>query len=223
MKRDLVSDIHSWCYINLTIFVQSQAIQDLPCTDVAYNDYTSGGKKRVLCFERMREALLEDIGKSIKAFDETRIYSLSGLAGIGKSTVAQTVAARADEVGSLGASFFFYRDEAARKNAKKFFTTIAFQLCAYDEIFAQAIGAILATECGAAATGLPSAPSWHGIHHGRLSVQPISFILRFMLIHISFHSERYEFHYDTALPRLVYSAVHKYIPTTSRCAINYNV
>src|SRR6266704_2846923 len=148
----LVSDLHSWRYVNLTVFVQSQAIRDLPRTGAAYNDYASGGKKRVPCFERTREALLADIGKWIRALDETRIYSLSGLAGIGKSTVAQTVAARADEVGYLGASFFFSRDETARKNAKKFFTTIAFQLCAYDEEFAQAIGGILATERGAAAT-----------------------------------------------------------------------
>jgi hypothetical protein len=102
-------------------------------------------------FERMREALLADVGKWIKALDETWIYSLSGLAGIGKSTVAQTVAARADEVGYLGASFLFSRDVAAHRNTKKFFTTITFQLCAYDEEFVQAIGVVLATERGAAA------------------------------------------------------------------------
>src|ERR1700759_4634242 len=131
----LVSDLHLQCCADLTIFDQSQAIRDLPRADAAYNDYASGGKKRVICFERTREALLADIGKWIKALDETRIYSLSGLAGIGKSTVAQTVAARADEVDFLAASFFFSRDESACKYAKKFFTTIAFQLCVYDDDF----------------------------------------------------------------------------------------
>ena len=120
----LVSDLHSWRCAHLKIFVQSQAIRDLPRTDAAYDDYASGGKKRVLCFERTREALLADIGKWIRALDETRIYSLSGLAGIGKSTVAQTVAARADEVGYLGASFFFSRDEAARTSGKTMFANL---------------------------------------------------------------------------------------------------
>src|ERR1700760_4066004 len=97
----LVSELHLRRYVDLMIFIQSQAIRDLPRADAAYNDYASGGKRRVLCFQRTREALLADIGKWIRALDETRIYSLSGLAGIGKSTVAQTVAARVDEVGSL--------------------------------------------------------------------------------------------------------------------------
>ena len=84
--------------------------------------------------------------------DKPEIYLLSGLAGIGKSTVAQTVAERADNLHLLGASFFFSRDEADRRNAEKFYTTIAFQLCAHDKQFAQAIGNALLEEKGAAAT-----------------------------------------------------------------------
>ncbi|KIL62289.1 hypothetical protein M378DRAFT_800559, partial [Amanita muscaria Koide BX008] len=83
---------------------------------------------------------------------ESRMYVLSGLAGIGKSTVVYTLATQAAELGLLGASFFFSRDEADRRTAKKFFTTIAFQLCVYDETFSKAIGDVLLTECGAAAT-----------------------------------------------------------------------
>ena len=69
----LVSDLLLRRFANMTICVQSQAIRDLPRTDAAYNDYASGGKRRALCFERTREALLADIGKWIKALDETRI------------------------------------------------------------------------------------------------------------------------------------------------------
>ena len=76
------------------------------------------------------------------------IYLLSGLAGIGKSTVVQTVAERANDLRSLGASFFFSRDEDDRRNAKKFFTTIAYQLCIYDKEFSQAIGWVLLTDQG---------------------------------------------------------------------------
>ncbi|KIL56071.1 hypothetical protein M378DRAFT_541436 [Amanita muscaria Koide BX008] len=84
--------------------------------------------------------------------DESRMYILSGLAGIGKSTVAYTIASRAAELNLLGASFFFSRYEADRKNAKKFFCTIAYQLCVYNQTFAKAIGDVLLTERGSAAT-----------------------------------------------------------------------
>ncbi|KIL56203.1 hypothetical protein M378DRAFT_172913 [Amanita muscaria Koide BX008] len=84
--------------------------------------------------------------------DESRMYILSGLAGIGKSTVAYTIASRAADLNLLGASFFFSRDEADRNNAKKLFTTIAYQLCVYNETFSKAIGDVLLTERGSAAT-----------------------------------------------------------------------
>ena len=57
---------------------------------------------------------------------------LDGLAGIGKSTIARTVAQEADKNGSLGASFLFSRSEDDRKSAKLFFSTIAFQLSQYN-------------------------------------------------------------------------------------------
>ena len=83
--------------------------------------------------------------------DESRMYILSGLAGIGKSTVAYTIASRAADLHLLGASFFFSRDEADRKSAEYFFTTIAYQLCTYNETFSKAIGDVLLTERGSTA------------------------------------------------------------------------
>ena len=128
-------------------------ICNLPRAKAAYNDYAYKDKKRVSCFENTRKALREEIGEWITTIlDKPEIYVLSGLAGIGKSTVAQTVAERADSLHLLGGSFFFSRDEADRRNAEKFYTTIAFQLCAHDKQFAQAIGNALLEEKGAAAT-----------------------------------------------------------------------
>src|ERR1700760_2999070 len=118
----------------------------------AFNDYMSQDKKRAMCFGNTREALLKDISQWVPALDKAPIYVLSGLAGIGKSTVAQTVAARSDDLHSLGASFFFSRGEIDRRNAQKFFTTIAYQLCVYDQEFAHAIGSALLTKQGSDAT-----------------------------------------------------------------------
>jgi nucleoside-triphosphatase THEP1 len=53
---------------------------------------------------------------------------VKGVAGSGKSTVAQTVASQLKEKKRLGASFFFKRGEGDRGNAKRLFTTIVQQL-----------------------------------------------------------------------------------------------
>ena len=114
-----------------------QSIRDLPRAKAAYDDYNNN--RRVSCFEGTRQALLSDIGEWIFAVTEFLIYVLSGMAGIGKSTVAQTIAERAANLGILGASFFFSRNEADCRNARNFVTTIAFQLCVYNKEFSEAI------------------------------------------------------------------------------------
>lgn len=129
----------------------TQAIVNLPRSQAAYSDYEIK-KKSGPCCKGTREALLRELADWVTGSFESRMYILSGLAGIGKSTIAYTIAARADDLGLLGASFFFSRDEADRKNAKKFFSTIAYQLCGYNEAFCHAIGTALLTKRGSAAT-----------------------------------------------------------------------
>ncbi|KIL62935.1 hypothetical protein M378DRAFT_12561 [Amanita muscaria Koide BX008] len=128
-----------------------QLIILLPRAEAVFNDYQNK-KKSGPCFEGTRVALLREMANWATGADESRMYILSGLAGIGKSTVAYTIASRAADLNLLGASFFFSRDEADRNNAKKFFTTIAYQLCVYNERFAKAIGDALGTKRGSAAT-----------------------------------------------------------------------
>ena len=56
------------------------------------------------------------------------VYWLSGLAGTGKTTIAQTVAERTFAEGRLGASFFCSRNFEDRSNLKLIFPTLAVQL-----------------------------------------------------------------------------------------------
>src|ERR1700760_2895260 len=126
-------------------------MEKLPRVEASYDDWACK-KQNGPCFGRTREALIADIETWITTGERPQMYLLSGLAGIGKSTVAFTIADRAKTAGRLGASFFFSRDEADRSNAKRFFTTIAFQLCLYNEEFAHAIGSVLRDEIGAAST-----------------------------------------------------------------------
>jgi len=60
--------------------------------------------------------------------DTSPIYWLNGLAGTGKSTIAQTFAERLFADGWLGASFFCSRDFEDRRNLHCIFPTLAFQL-----------------------------------------------------------------------------------------------
>ena len=61
-----------------------------------------------------------------------RVFWLNGLAGTGKSTIAQSLAETTFENGKLGASFFCSRDFEDRSDLQNIFRTIAFQLaCRY--------------------------------------------------------------------------------------------
>ncbi|RXW20369.1 hypothetical protein EST38_g5470 [Candolleomyces aberdarensis] len=101
------------------------------------------------CFEGTRVKLLVGIGRwmSDTALDGQEsgkpVYVLDGIAGIGKSTVAKTVAQRAAGINSLGASFFFSRDQADRQHASSFVHTIASQLAFYDPSYGKAIAAAI--------------------------------------------------------------------------------
>ncbi|KIL62294.1 hypothetical protein M378DRAFT_165827, partial [Amanita muscaria Koide BX008] len=154
IQRNLICD----CIANLPdinnilkVHVLTQSITDLPCAKAAFKDYQNK-KKSGSCFKGTRTALLREMADCVTGSSESRMYVLSGLAGIGKSTVAYTIASRAANLNLLGASFFFSRDEADRNNAKRFFTTIAYQLCVYNETFAKAIGGVLETTSESVAT-----------------------------------------------------------------------
>jgi len=56
------------------------------------------------------------------------VFWLNGLAGTGKSTIAQTFAEMYFADGKLGASFFCSRDFEQRSNLRSIFPTLAFQL-----------------------------------------------------------------------------------------------
>ena len=80
------------------------------------------------CLQGTREAVLTDIESWTKDFDKSPVFWLNGLAGTGKSTIAQTVADRVFADGLLGASFFCSRDFEDRSDLRFIFPTLAFQL-----------------------------------------------------------------------------------------------
>ena len=80
------------------------------------------------CLKGTREAVLDEIESWSKDYKLSPVYWLNGLAGTGKSTIAQTIAERLFADGRLGASFFCSRYFEDRSNLHYIFPTLAIQL-----------------------------------------------------------------------------------------------
>jgi hypothetical protein len=82
------------------------------------------------CLKGTRAKLLADIERWMKDMNGERIYWLTGVAGTGKTTVAQSVASWAQDHQCLAASFFFSRTRgvADLHRSSAVIPTIAYQL-----------------------------------------------------------------------------------------------
>jgi len=80
------------------------------------------------CLKGTRESVLKEIEDWTEDFTKSPVFWLNGLAGTGKSTIAQTVAERVFADGRLGASFFCSRAFEDRSDLHLIFPTLAFQL-----------------------------------------------------------------------------------------------
>jgi len=84
------------------------------------------------CLRGTRKGVLWEIEQWLTTERDQRVFWLNGLAGTGKSTIAQTFAETSFADGKLGASFFCSRDFKDRSNLQAIFPTLAFQLaCQY--------------------------------------------------------------------------------------------
>lgn len=98
------------------------------------------------CFKGTRTGILGDVERWITNPDPSipRCFWLSGIAGIGKTTVACSVVELAQSLGILGADFFFSRlGEEELRNPAFVFPTIAYQLALMDPEFARVIASAL--------------------------------------------------------------------------------
>jgi hypothetical protein len=80
------------------------------------------------CLKGTRKEILLQLENWLMDEQDQRVFWLNGLAGTGKSTIAQTFAEMSFADGKLGASFFCSRDFEDRSNLQAIFPTLAFQL-----------------------------------------------------------------------------------------------
>ncbi|KAF8337496.1 uncharacterized protein EI90DRAFT_2658072 [Cantharellus anzutake] len=101
-------------------------LNTLPSTGDASHDTNRLGAPSI-CFPGTRSEILWTIKQWFRRpiSDTTKpVFWVNGLAGIGKSTIACTIAQDANESGHLGSSFFFSRQHAELSSAKFFLGTI---------------------------------------------------------------------------------------------------
>lgn len=98
------------------------------------------------CLEGTRTAILQNIVDWITETDPAapQLFWLSGIAGVGKTAVACTIAGLMQNLGLLGAQFCFSRrGEAELRDPALVFPTIAYQLARFDREFGRRITAAL--------------------------------------------------------------------------------
>jgi hypothetical protein len=101
---------------------------DLPYAKGAWYDATKG------CLPGTRREIIEEIVDWVNndAEDIPRVFLLSGMAGLGKSAIAHSLAQLFDGFGRLGSSFCFDRANQAERRPDNLFSTIACDLADLD-------------------------------------------------------------------------------------------
>jgi hypothetical protein len=89
------------------------------------------------CMRGTRQWIIDQIIKWLNDPQASNILWLSGSPGAGKSTIAATLVSKLVEMGRLGSSFFFKRDDATLRDPAGFWRTVAFDLAQVDRVFAE--------------------------------------------------------------------------------------
>ncbi|KDQ15294.1 hypothetical protein BOTBODRAFT_297585 [Botryobasidium botryosum FD-172 SS1] len=98
------------------------------------------------CLENTRTTVHDDIVKWVHDVPKQGLnqpFFLAGIAGSGKTAVASTLASEFEELGYLGAAFFFKRLDADASTLRLLFSTLARGLAAHDEGVKSAVVAVL--------------------------------------------------------------------------------
>ncbi|KAF5328627.1 hypothetical protein D9619_011556 [Psilocybe cf. subviscida] len=101
----------------------------------SYDSIRTGGANA--CLTGTRVSILKAINEWARDPNPSQppMFWLNGLAGIGKTTIAHTIASELDADRLLGASFVFLRADDQLKDARLVFPTLAFQLAQFNPQF----------------------------------------------------------------------------------------
>lgn len=122
---------------------------------IAAARFDHSGKARTVCEKGTRETILDKLRRWLKSdssdTDSCNDFNkdfclLHGLAGSGKSTIAQTTATECDEEEILGGTFMCSRDSEECSNVKNIIPTVVCQLCRFDDTFRRRVSEIYVSD-----------------------------------------------------------------------------
>ncbi|KAH7326799.1 hypothetical protein B0J17DRAFT_620448 [Rhizoctonia solani] len=106
-----------------------------PSTSAYYNSAEASMLNRRDCTPNTRTEVLQELGRWINSSTDSKIFWLNGMAGTGKTTIANTLCATLDRSLSLAASFFCSHQLPECRNVKLIIPTLAHQLARYSSPF----------------------------------------------------------------------------------------
>ncbi|CAE6409803.1 unnamed protein product [Rhizoctonia solani] len=104
-----------------------------------YDSKVASSINRRKCTPHTREQAILDLLSWKDNNDYSNLYWLNGMAGTGKTTIANTLCAILDESRQLGASFFCTRSHPECRDVNVIFPTIAYQLARFSRPFCVAL------------------------------------------------------------------------------------
>jgi hypothetical protein len=114
----------------------------------SYKTPRSGGARTCLKGTRINVLKTIDTWALYPECDHPSVFWLNGVAGIGKSTIAHTVASRLDALQQLGGSFVFLKTDDQLTDGNLVFPTLALQLSSFDPLFKSQLAQVLEDDPG---------------------------------------------------------------------------
>lgn len=115
----------------------------MPSMSACYNSVEAALVRRRECTPRTREKVLAELSDWRHNRNQGNMYWLNGMAGTGKTTIANSLCAMLDRAHELGASFFCTRQLPECRNVKFIIPTIAYQLARFSRPFCYALSRVL--------------------------------------------------------------------------------
>ncbi|KEP48384.1 vegetative incompatibility protein HET-E-1 [Rhizoctonia solani 123E] len=134
--------------LNIWKTVDRQAIEAQlgklnPSLSAYYDSAEANIVHRRECAANTREQVLRDLHTWKDNLDEEKVCWINGMAGTGKTTIANTLCSTLDKNHELGASFFCTRLIPACRDVKHILPTIAYQLARFSSPFRSALLQVL--------------------------------------------------------------------------------
>ncbi|THH28170.1 hypothetical protein EUX98_g6018 [Antrodiella citrinella] len=132
LQREIITDfqldLQQASLKNVTDMADLAQLDKLPHSeDAAYEKERQMGK-RTSCFEHTRVEIAGKLELWASSLHDFQLFWLNGMAGTGKSTIADSLYRYISSDNYLGAAFFCSRDTAQARDTHRIFPSIAYQL-----------------------------------------------------------------------------------------------